>query len=187
VSALANEETPRVEEKHEKQEPATSGPSGPGPDDSTTSSTQPADAVEVDAPDHPSPHVHVSEPQPVHRLYSFYLLRPRTSSSRLVLIPLDPNAKLGDCLRGRTVLEFPTIYAFPVPDQPPPADFMLEQEYLVEEGEQQKEFEDLMKDVSPETLRALKASESGADNDAAAELDSKAILDVLKQDLGAGM
>jgi hypothetical protein len=64
---------------------------------------------------------------------------------------------------------------------------MLEQEYLVEEGEQQKEFEDLMKDISPETLRALKASDGGADDDAATDIDSKAILDVLKQDLGAGV
>ena len=185
VHILADEEDSRVETGNEKQKPAASGRRDQAPEDAATSQTGNTNGDEVDASDHASAHVHVAEPQPVPHLYSFFLLRPRTSSSRQVLIPLDPNTKLADCLRGRTVLEFPTIYAFPVPDQPPSAQFILEQDYLIEEGEQQKEFEYLIKDVSPETLRALKASD---DNDEAnAEVDSKAILDVLKQDLGAGV
>jgi len=182
VPSMANKEESRVKMEGEKQEPATSGRQDPGHGDTATSADQHSHNIKVDASDHAIIPVDIAEPQPVPQLYSFFLLRPRTSSSRQVLIPLDPNARLADSLRGRTVLEFPTIYAFPVSDQPPPAEFMLEQEYVIEEGEQQKEFEDLMKDVSPETLRALKASND--DEEASAEIDSKAILNVLKQDLG---
>jgi hypothetical protein len=183
--ALANEEGSRIEAEYEKQKPAITGRPDATHGNAGTSALEQSESIKVDASDYASAHVGVAEPQPVSHMYSFFLLRPRTNSSRQVLIPLDPHARLADCLRGRTVLEFPTIYAFPVTDQPPPAEFMLEQEYIIEEGEQQKEFEDLIKDISPETLRALKASDD--DDVASAEIDSKVILDVLKQDLGAGM
>jgi hypothetical protein len=114
--------------------------------------------------------------------YTFYLLRPRTSSSRRVLIPLTSTDTLGDALRGQTVEEFPTVYYFPAatPDLPP--EFMLDEEYRKEEGEQQKEFEELMREVDPEILRRLK--DDGTRSRGDEEVDSKRILDVLKQDLG---
>ncbi|KAF2691024.1 hypothetical protein K458DRAFT_438734 [Lentithecium fluviatile CBS 122367] len=183
IPILASNQASRGDAEDEERKPATPGRSNPGQDDVEASAIQ--HGIKVDASDHASPHVNVAESEPVPQLYSFYLLRPRTSSSRQVLIPLDLDATLADCLRGHTVLEFPTIYAFSVPSQPPPEDFILEREYLVEEGEQQKEFEDLIKDMNPRTLRALKASDD--DNNASEEIDSKAILDVLKQDLGAGV
>ena len=132
-------------------------------------------------------HVHGSDPKPVSPQYSFYLVRPRTSSNRPVLILLDPTATLGDCLRGRTVLEYPTIYVYPVSTLPPPEKFMLEAEYVQQEGEEQKEFEDLLKHVSPETLRALKDDQDAKDNNASEAIDGNKILDVLKQDIGAGI
>jgi hypothetical protein len=182
---VADKEESRVEAEDEEQEPATPRRPDSRQEDATPSTAQHSDSIKVDTSDRTSVHVHVAEPEPVAELYTFYLLRPRTSSNREVLIPLNKNDTLAACLRGHTVLEFPTIYAFPVSTQPPPEHFMLEEEYLIEEREQQKEFEDLMKDVSPETLQALKTSD---DNDeATTELDGKAILDVLKQDLSAGM
>lgn len=62
---------------------------------------------------------------------------------------------------------------------------MLEEEYMEEEGEEQKEFEDLLKHAHPEILRALQG-DNGDDGDEKAgdQLDSKKILDVLNQDLG---
>ncbi|KAF2447829.1 hypothetical protein P171DRAFT_429430 [Karstenula rhodostoma CBS 690.94] len=124
------------------------------------------------------------DPESVSAKYAFYLLRPRTSSKRLVLIRLDPKATFAECLRGRTVLEFPTIHVFPESTSPPPEKFMLEAEYLQQEGEEQREFDDLLKQVGPETLRALK-EEQGHDDMAGEPIDSDRILDVLKQDIGA--
>ncbi|KAJ4296756.1 Box C/D snoRNA accumulation [Kalmusia sp. IMI 367209] len=128
---------------------------------------------------------HGSESESVSPKYSFYLLKPRTSSHCHVLIPLEPTAPLADCLRGRTVLEFPTIYVFPITVSPPPEQFMLEAQYLQQEGEEQQEFEDIIKNVSPQTLRAL--NEQHSNDNADDDINSDRILDVLKQDIGAGL
>jgi hypothetical protein len=119
--------------------------------------------------------------------HRFFLLKPRTSSSRHVLIPLDTNATLGECLNGRTVLEFPTIYVFPDSVQQLPEDFMMEEEYLKQEGEEQKEFNELISELDPEILKRLKDDEqrSAPGRGKDEEVDSKEILDVLKKDFGA--
>jgi hypothetical protein len=52
----------------------------------------------------------------------FYLHRPRTSSKWTCLIPVLPSSSISDMLRGRTILEFPTIHArhdAPTQLQPP--------------------------------------------------------------------
>lgn len=116
--------------------------------------------------------------------YRFFLLKPRTSSSRLVLIPLDPTHTLGDSLKGRTVLEFPTIYVFPASMLVLPEEFMLEDDYIKQEGEEQKEFDELINDLDPEILKRLKQDDTTANKGHEEEVDSKKILDVLKQDLG---
>jgi hypothetical protein len=119
--------------------------------------------------------------------YRFFLLKPRTSMSRHVLIPLTSTATLGECLYGRTVLEFPTIYVFPHSIQPLPQEFMLEEDYMKQEGEEQKEFSDLIKELDPDILRRLRYDDSRDDNRtvSAEVVDDKAILDVLKKDFGA--
>jgi hypothetical protein len=126
---------------------------------------------------------------PVHHTpdYTFYLLRPRTSSTRPVLIPLRPEATLAESLTNRTVLEFPTIYMFPASAPQLPADFVLEAEYLKQEAQEQRELETLLKDVDPQTLKGLHAGEPSAVSAQAPgdEVDSARILDVLKRDLGA--
>jgi hypothetical protein len=119
---------------------------------------------------------------PTDARYNFYLLRPRTSSNRRVLVPLTPSDTLGDALRGCTVEEFPTIFYFASTMSELPQNFMLDEDYRKEEGEQQREFEELMKDVDPEILKRLK--DDGTSNTADEEVDSKKILDVLRQDLG---
>lgn len=90
---------------------------------------------------------------------------------------------LGDALRGQMVEEFPTVYYFPAANPELPPEFMLDEDYRKEEGEQQREFEELMKDVDPGILSRLK--DDSLDSKVAEEVDSKRILDVLKQDLGS--
>lgn len=80
------------------------------------------------------------------------------------------------------VEEFPTIFYFSCTTSALPAEFILEEDYLKEEGEQQKEFEELMRDVDPEILKRLR--DDGTSSRVDEEVDSKRILDVLKQDLG---
>ena len=83
--------------------------------------------------------------------FTFYLHSPSLPSQRLVLIPLHHSATLASILRGRLVLEFPTIYVFKTDDQVPdggtkvPIGFISEEEFFaqakrllveeVEEGE----------------------------------------------------
>jgi hypothetical protein len=104
-----------------------------------------------------------------------------------VLIPLTSSHTLAESLHGRTVLEFPTIYVFPTSVQGLPEEFMLEEEYVRLEGEEQKEFDELMKELDPDILRRLKEGDGISQSDRGAgeeEIDDKKILDVLKQDLG---
>jgi hypothetical protein len=119
--------------------------------------------------------------------HRFFLLRPRTSSSRQVLIPLDPSRTLGENLYNRTVLEFPTIYVFTGLNEQVPEEFMLEEEYIKQEGEEQKEFDELIQDLDPEILRRLRDHGSTRDGAREEEVDAKKILDVLKQDLGGAL
>lgn len=114
----------------------------------------------------------------------FFLLKPRTSTSRRVLIPLDPTATLAECLHGRTVLEFPTIYVFPASLEELSGEFMLEEEYLREEEGQQKEFDELMEELDPEILKRLREDGSTHSRETAEVLDKSQILDVLKKDFG---
>jgi hypothetical protein len=118
--------------------------------------------------------------------HRFFLLKPRTSSSKHVLIPIDSKATLGECLKDRTVLEFPTIYVFPSTAQQLPEEYMLEEDYLKQEGEEQKEFDELLNELDPEILKRLKADHHRSGRAAKEEeVDSKEILDVLKKDFGS--
>ncbi|KAL2813910.1 hypothetical protein BJX63DRAFT_393559 [Aspergillus granulosus] len=70
-----------------------------------------------------------------HRNVYLYLHCPRTPTKQPVLCPLSPSTILANALRGRTVLEFPTIYVLrkPLDESPSEEDnakFMLEKEYL---------------------------------------------------------
>ncbi|KAL5120287.1 Box C/D snoRNA accumulation [Pleosporales sp. CAS-2024a] len=100
--------------------------------------------------------------------------------------PDQSTLRLGECLQGRTVLEFPTIYVFPASLQQLPQGFMLEEDYLKQEGEEMKEFKELMSELDPEILARLKEEgrQTGTPRKEE-EVDSKEILHVLKKDFGA--
>lgn len=167
--------------EHREEKSPSPGPLESKLDDAATSASRDGDTTQSH---NIGPRASGSDTDASSLKYDFYLLRPRTSSSRRVLIPLEPTATLADCLRGRTVLEFPTIYAFPLSTPPPSEEFVLEEEYLKQERQEQKEFEDLIKTVKPEALRKLSAEDP--DGRGSDEIDGNKILDVLKQDIGAG-
>jgi hypothetical protein len=175
-------ETPAPQAKQSKTEPQPDEQPTPTTDvTDTQSKPEPSTASAASTTDTPHPPVqHTPD-------YTFYLVRPRTSSTRPVLIPLRPEATLAESLTNRTVLEFPTIYMFPASAPQLPAEFMLEAEYLKQEAQEQRELETLLKDVDPQTLRGLQSGEASTTQTQAPadEVDSARILDVLKRDLGA--
>ncbi|KAM0717256.1 hypothetical protein Q7P37_007108 [Cladosporium fusiforme] len=59
----------------------------------------------------------------------FYLLKPFTATKSKVLIPIDASAKLTDCLKTQSVLEYPTIYVLPEGPESLPVGFQLEDDY----------------------------------------------------------
>ncbi|OGM48746.1 HIT finger domain protein [Aspergillus bombycis] len=113
-----------------------------------------------------------------HRELYVYLHRPRTSTKQPVLVPLSPTATLTSALRGRTVLEFPTIYILSnSPDalsEEENSKFLLEKDYLRMQPQGEAE--------SGET------SETDGDQPAPgsvdiSNLDEKKVLEVLQKDL----
>jgi len=64
---------------------------------------------------------------------------------------------------------------------------MFEEDYLKQEGEEQKEFDQLISELDPKILRRLKDDEQFSRNRTVNEekLDDKEILDVLKKDFGS--
>ncbi|KAF2189472.1 hypothetical protein K469DRAFT_658334 [Zopfia rhizophila CBS 207.26] len=137
--------------------------------------------AEMADPSHPSPHSAGANSQSIPSRHHFYLLRPQANSSRRVLIPISSSTTLHECLRGRTVLEFPTIYALLSPPERLPEDFMLESEYLVQEREDRKELDQLLRTIDPKEPKYLKVEKE--DENAAEEVDSQNILEMLERDL----
>ncbi|PSN59788.1 hypothetical protein BS50DRAFT_614455 [Corynespora cassiicola Philippines] len=181
-------ELQRVKAEAAEREPPPAGPGRPSSRDGHAESVVPKEYnVDAELADdsRSSPRLAGADSESVPPEYHYFLLRPRTSSSRQVLVPISASATLAECLRGRTVLEFPTIYVFSGPDLQLPQDFMLESEYLKQQGEEEKELSDLLKGVDPETLKAIGEQRSEEDIAAGEPVDSSAILDVLKRDLGA--
>ena len=181
-------ETPAHPAKQSKTE--TPSKTEPQPDSQPSPTTDTADTPVNTEPSTASAASTTNIPHPPVQHapdYTFYLLRPRTSSTRPVLIPLRPEATLAESLTNRTVLEFPTIYMFPASAPQLPVDFMLEADYLKQEAHEDRELETLLKDVDPQTLKGLHASEPSTSSAQAPgdEVDSARILDVLKRDLGA--
>ena len=60
----------------------------------------------------------------------FYLLRPHTPAGKRVLIPLSPTTPLSECLTGRVLLEYPTVYVLPQSPTSLPKGFVSEAQYL---------------------------------------------------------
>ncbi|KAI9821943.1 MAG: hypothetical protein M1827_002525 [Pycnora praestabilis] len=131
------------------------------------------------------------QPQPVlkteqitcsEREVFFYLLRPHTTSSSRVLIPIVSSSPLSASLKDQVVLEFPTIYILNHPQSALPEGFMLESEYLGHRREEEKELDEMLSKV-PAPLNAPEMIEDG-EKALQEALDRQKIMDVLRKDLG---
>ncbi|KAL2002854.1 hypothetical protein VTN02DRAFT_5751 [Thermoascus thermophilus] len=115
-----------------------------------------------------------------HRTVYFYLHRPRTTTKQPVLVPLPPSTKLTSALRGRTVLEFPTVYALPrSPGEilsAPDSTFLLEEVYL-RSHPAPMEGDDGDDDLEDDD------GDGDADEGDVATVDESRVLEVLRQDL----
>ncbi|KAJ5242694.1 Zinc finger HIT-type [Penicillium citrinum] len=191
---LPKEERPvsKSAEEHDDQKKdnrSSLGQSNIPPSNDTTTTTdiakeQPAQSSTSDLAETSTEKPEENEPNlpivPYRDVY-FYLHRPRTTSKKPVLVPISPSATLGSILRGRTVLEFPTIFtlsecAEKLIGENGESRFILEEEYLrtadpAELGDKSPG-QDLLETGNDED------TESGLQN-----LDEKKVLEVLKQDL----
>jgi hypothetical protein len=114
-------------------------------------------------------------PTPEH----FYLLRPFTASKSIVLIPIDASNSLTECLKGQTVLEFPTIYILPDERHSLPAGFQLSDQYEKAQKAEEAEVAALVQRTNQSTGGALTAT-----REEEKPLDANSILDMLKRDVG---
>lgn len=115
----------------------------------------------------------------------FYLVKPHTSSTRCVLIPLPPDSTLAACLRDRVVLEFPTIQVLSKSPESLPSGFQLEDDYLDDFSKEQGELDELLATVQPSLALTLKNEHRVAQSTKCLDedFDDKKILEVLKRDL----
>lgn len=126
--------------------------------------------------DQPESLLGADEPSPAEH---FYLLKPFTAAKSKVLIPINATAKLTDCLKTQTVLEYPTIYVLPEAPDSLPADYQLEEQYLKLRKAEEAEVEGLVRRTNQSTGGALNpAKEEGE------KVDANSILDMLKRDVG---
>lgn len=163
--------------------PETLGSTGPSeetqtPQDATTPAVE-DETHSADAPEQQSS----TQTQPAHttthRNSFFYLHRPRTATKQIVLIPLSPTMDFTSALRGRTVLEFPTIYVLHESPEALNADstnsqFLLEEEYAQTHPEPEPEIGETTDEVETQPMPGSKDLTN---------IDEKKVLEVLKQDL----
>ncbi|KAF2719339.1 hypothetical protein K431DRAFT_296080 [Polychaeton citri CBS 116435] len=130
-----------------------------------------------------------AEPTPSNPAKHFYLLKPRTSSKIPVLIPLTQTSKLTLSITGRTLLEFPTIYALEYPSSYLPSDFLLEQDYVKARKAEDQELDTMIKVTRNHggvgrangSWNETGKSEGGSQQQ---PLDQGAILEMLRRDVG---
>jgi hypothetical protein len=108
------------------------------------------------------------------KVLHFYLHRPNTPSKFKCVIPIDPSKTLGEVLRERLVLEFPTIYiTHESPD-------MLEEPLIAEER-----YDNLYGEHDLVELPSSEVGTAGNDHDDSTnrKIDEKKILEVVQKDL----
>lgn len=185
------------EEKEDQQKPTSASDQHASIAATTATDTATADSTEPEAfaaqqssseaveSSSGSPDKQQEHPLIPHRNLYFYLHRPRTTSTKPVLIPLPPSATLAAVLRERAVLEFPTIYLLLQSPETLLAEkdsvpFMLEEEYLRIAGpaESADKFAETEPDgTGPGDYMGLPGSVS------LENVDEKKVLEVLKKDL----
>lgn len=111
----------------------------------------------------------------------FYLHRPNLPSRVRCLIPIPSDASVRDVVRGRVLIEFPTIFVLSVSKEKLQKPFITEENYINEHRNEPPK-------VGPETWqRPFKASDHGEELGglkSPLQLDEKRIAEVLQKDLG---
>ncbi|KAK0277461.1 Box C/D snoRNA accumulation [Friedmanniomyces endolithicus] len=116
---------------------------------------------------------------------NFYLLRPATTGTSKVLIPLHDKATLTECLKNRTIQEYPTLIVLSKSPQALPTGFILQDDYMRRIEEEDAEL--TRHTQSTDGQRAVFDGDSGGQQMAgeSAPLDAQSILDMLKRDVRA--
>jgi len=165
---------PKGPSQSHETEARGNGNDNPEPDIiiSTTDQYQPLAAASTTdyPPTLPTTNASTSPETPHH----FYLLRPATTTSSQVLIPLDPTSSLTQSLRDRTVQEYPTIFTLDAPPASLPSGYTLEEDYLRTRRDQD----------ARDFPQAFERDTAGAPDVAREEpLDARGILDMLRRDV----
>jgi len=112
--------------------------------------------------------------------YHFYLHKPHTTSTSRILIPLEPSSTLSTCLRGESILEYPTIFVLNQPSHALPDGFLLEIDYRKQEKKMIEELDEDEKAMAPEIARAQQISSQGQNE---GNLEDSKVLESLQRDL----
>ncbi|SMR58806.1 unnamed protein product [Zymoseptoria tritici ST99CH_1E4] len=119
-----------------------------------------------------------AEAHPDSKRY-FYLLKTGTTSASKVLIPLHAGDSMTECLKNRTVLEYPTIFVLPDCPDSLPDGFLLDKEYdKIRKGEE-IELQDALRSAGSLPEKEIVRSESNTPS----QVDAQRILDMLKRDV----
>ncbi|KAF1984681.1 hypothetical protein K402DRAFT_133274 [Aulographum hederae CBS 113979] len=147
------EDTEDTEDPSKQEADAKDPPSQPNPTDTSTKKEEDLDDL---AESHNLSPAGTPDPSGLY----YYLLKPRTSSTRRVLVPLSPSDSLSHCLRNRAVLEFPTIFALttaPLNLLSATADLMLETDYVKQTKDEDDEFKKTLADAGMDLEKLDKA------------------------------
>ena len=112
----------------------------------------------------------------------FYLSIPHTPSNPRVLAHVQSDQPLGDALRDRVVIEFPTLHALEHPPEQLPRGYILENDYLDQHKKENGEIDEF------ENLRNLptwqpEGGEAERIRQDIEKVDEKNVLDVLRKDV----
>lgn len=113
---------------------------------------------------------------------SFYLLKPGTTSTCKVLIPLDSRATLTASLQDHTVLEYPTLYTLAQSPESLTSPYMLEKDYNQIRKAEEVELNEAIEQAGPTFVaQGMRQNETVAA--ANTQIDPQKILDMLKRDV----
>ena len=126
------------------------------------------------------PAIKAEPPLPSPPDYHFYLHKPHTTSASRILIPLEPASMLSTCLKGQSILEYPTIFVLNQPSTALPEGFLLEYDYKKQEKKMIEELDEDEKEMAPEIARAQQMSSRLKDE---GDLEDSKVLESLKRDL----
>ncbi|KAF4556503.1 Hypothetical protein D9617_1g083810 [Elsinoe fawcettii] len=143
------------------------------------------DATESTEPEHASRSSPTKQDPPSDR--HFYLHVPRSQTAKTVLIPLDASSTITECLSGRHILEFPTLYALAYDRRNLPEAYITETEFkkVLEQEYKDADVAQIVRSVSATVGRKgrLDGGIFGIQDKQEEVVDKERILEMLRRDL----